>query len=264
MPDYLVAHLTQVPAFRALLRAVEARLLGRWTPRLKRPILDLGCGDGLFASVVFPEPVEVGLDPSYQAVAEAHRRGAYRQVVVAEGQSIPYPNSYFATVFSNCVLEHIRDVEVVLQEVHRVLRKEGIFLFSTPSEHFAEYLFFPTLLRRLRMRSLAQAYGRWFNRISKHYHTDGVAGWRERLEKAGFRILHWEPYMSPHAHWLFDLGHYYGAITLLYRKLLGRWLIAPWRWNVALLEWLLRRFYRERGLETGAYLFFVCKRGDGR
>ena len=47
--DLLWQHLKDLPYFRALLRAVEARFYADLT--LGEPALDLGCGDGHFASL---------------------------------------------------------------------------------------------------------------------------------------------------------------------------------------------------------------------
>ena len=66
--DYLVEHLLTVPAFRALLRSIEARMMGELD--LPRPILDLGCGDGNFAQMACRAPLDAGIDPSPAALAQ--------------------------------------------------------------------------------------------------------------------------------------------------------------------------------------------------
>ena len=58
--DFLWRHLRELPAFRALLRAVEARFYQDLLP-LQEPVLDLGCGDGHFASVTFPRRLDAVL-----------------------------------------------------------------------------------------------------------------------------------------------------------------------------------------------------------
>lgn len=59
--DLLWRHLKDLPYFRALLRAVEARFY-QDIP-LVEPVLDLGCGDGHFASAMPLHPPFVGMDP---------------------------------------------------------------------------------------------------------------------------------------------------------------------------------------------------------
>ncbi len=257
--DWLWSHLAEVPAHRALIRATEARLFSRLT--LVPPVLDVGCGDGHFAAVAFGQPLDAGLDVARPEVAEAARRGGYRLAVVARGEALPWPEAHFATAISNCVLEHIPDVDAVLAEVGRVLRPGGQFVFSVPSQHFAEWLFWPTVLRRLGLHGLAGRYGRWFNRISRHYHCDARPVWEARLARAGFAVVDWQPYFSPATHRAFDLSHYYAAPTLLYKRLLGRWVLCPWPASLWPVERWLRPHYAEPPPAEGAYHFFVCRKG---
>ncbi len=55
------------------------------------------------------------------------------------------------------------------------------------------------------------------------------------------------------------MGHYFGAPSLVAKKLSGRWILAPTRWNLALTERWLRPLYEESLPATGAYLFFVAQ-----
>lgn len=265
--DFLWLHLRELPAFRALLRAVEARFYQDLLP-LEEPVLDLGCGDGHFASVAFPRRLEAGIDPGVPCLREARERGAYRLLARAEGDALPFPTGHFATVVSNSVLEHIPDLDPVLPEVARVLQppgpargqRGGRFIFCVPGDHFTELLFFSDLSRRLRLNGLAQAYERYFDRISRHYHNDGPQLWQERLAAAGLEMVDSFYYFSRRATHALDLGHYLGAPSLVAKKLFGRWILAPARWNLGLTERWLRPLYEEPRPEVGAYLFFVAYR----
>lgn len=256
--DYLVEHLTSVPAFRALLRSIEARMIAQL--ELPRPILDLGCGDGHFAQAAFTEPLDVGIDPSPQAIAEAKRRGMHRELKIVDSNAMPFPEGAFATVLSNSVVEHIPDIDATLRETHRVLKPGGIFVFTTPSQHFAEYLFFAESLRKLGLKNLAARYENHFNHISHHYRTDSAETWQSRLARFGFRVKECRSYFSQSASHVFDLAHYYSAATLPYKKLFGRWIVAPWRANFFFVEPILRHWYNELPVNDGAYLFFLCER----
>jgi len=256
--DYLQLHLRSVPAFRALLRAVECRLFAGLD--LAAPILDLGCGDGHFASLLFPVPLAVGLDPSPEAVAEAAGRCSHKGLMIASGTAIPCADECFATVLSNCVLEHVPDVDRALGEVWRVLTPGGTFVFTVPSEHFGEFLLGSTLLRRLGVRQLARAYQRWFNGLSRHHHLYGPQVWQEKLARKGFEVVKWRYYFSEAAMHAFDLAHYYSLPSLLTKKLLGRWVLWPRGLHLVLLERWLRRYYEEDAPNAGGYLFFVCRK----
>lgn len=265
--DFLWPHLRDLPAFRALLRAVEARFYQDLLP-LEEPVLDLGCGDGHFASITFPRKLHAGIDPSATCLAEARGRESYHMLARALGDALPFPEGHFATVVSNSVLEHIPDLDPVVAEVARMLRPPdpaagrpgGRLIFCVPGEHFTELLFFSTLFRRLRLEGPAQAYERYFDRISRHHHCDDVDTWRRRLAAAGMEVAEAFPYFSRRATHALDLGHYLGVPSLVAKKLLHRWILAPTDWNLALTERWLRPLYEEPRQETGAYLFFVAHR----
>ncbi len=257
--DLLWQHLKDLPAFRALLRAVEAKFYRDLLP-LEEPVLDVGCGDGHFASLALPIPLAAGIDPAGDVLREARARGAYRVVARSCGDAMPFASGQFATVVSNSVLEHIPAVEPVIAEIGRVLRPGGRFIFCVPGDHFAELLFFPTFLRRLGAQRTAGAYERYFNRISRHHHCDSPETWERRLGAAGLELLDSFPYFSSRAHHALDVGHYLGAPSLVVKKLFGRWILVPTRWNLALTERSLRSRYEEPRPEVGAYLFFVARK----
>ncbi len=257
--DFLWQHLKDLPAFRGLLRAAEARFYQRLLP-LQEPVLDVGCGDGHFASVAFPRPLAAGIDPAAAVLREARQRGAYGVLARSLGDALPFADEHFATVVSNSVLEHIPDVAPVLSEVARVLQPGGRFIFCVPGDHFAELLFFTQLFRGLRLEGLARAYERYFNRISRHHHCDGRQVWGARLSAAGLTLADSFDYFSARALHALDLGHYFGAPSLAAKKLLGRWILAPARWNLALTERWLRPLYEEPLPAVGAYSFFVAEK----
>lgn len=267
--DYLRAHLEEVPAFRALLRGIECRLFEEAGP-LEAPVLDLGCGDGHFASMAFGHmagsergpALFSGFDPDEARVREAQARGVYRYPIVASATGIPYPDAFFNTVVANCVLEHIPDVTVTLQEAARVLRPGGRLLFGVPSHHFANMLLGTTLFRSIGMEGLARAYGEWFNQHSAHYHTDDPETWCRRLEEHGFTVESWRYYMSPAAHKAFDLAHYLGVPRLISRKLTGHWVAFANPLANALFERWLRPHYEAEPADEGPYIFFEARRGQ--
>ncbi|MBE2223361.1 MAG: hypothetical protein IAF02_17610, partial [Anaerolineae bacterium] len=55
--DLLWRQLKTIPAFRAVLRAIESRFY--FAVDLPGPVLDLGCGDGHFAQMTFDHKLDV-------------------------------------------------------------------------------------------------------------------------------------------------------------------------------------------------------------
>lgn len=231
--------------------------------RFERPMLDVGCGDGHFASLLFPEGVDAGIDPSPKAVEEARSRGVYRELQVADACELPYPDGSFASVLSNCTLEHIPDLDGALGEIARVLRPGGLFATTVPSPNYERFLLGSTLFSALGLRPLARLYGGWMTRISYHYHYYSPEEWASRLAARGLVVRESEYYFSRAAHRLFDLSHYISAHSLLVRKLTGRWILFPGKPGVRLQRALLNRYYRETGTREGAYILLVCTKAFG-
>jgi SAM-dependent methyltransferase len=256
--DTFRQQLQELPAFRALLRAVEANFYTDLP--LPAPVLDLGCGDGHFALVAFAHKLDVGLDPWEGPLREARARDAYRIVTHADGARMPFPDAHFATVISNSVLEHIPDVEPVVREVARVLQPGGAFYFCVPGPNFRQFLSVARAMDALHLRGFAEAYRRLFDRISRHHYYNTPEEWTERLSRAGLRVERWWSYFSPAALAVLEWGHPLGLPSVLAKKLTGRWLLVPTRWNLALTAALLRRYYEEPLPPQGAYLFFVARK----
>jgi SAM-dependent methyltransferase len=246
--DFLFLHLRDVPYFRALLRCVEASYYQDFD--LPVPTLDIGCGDGHFASLTFDRKIDVGLDPWHGPIHEAKRYGAYYTLIEADGARIPFPGNYFASAFSNSVLEHIPHIDDVLKETARVLKPGAPFLLCVPN---------PRYLTELSIsRVLGKGYTEWFRRVSRVRHADSPEIWQGRLERAGFRVERWWHYFTPSAMRTFEWGHYLGVPSLIVKKLTGRWIIAPKYWNLALIERFLRRYASTEPHPQGTMTFYIA------
>lgn len=259
--DHLDRQLATMAPHRAVLRAVECRLMGAVGRQC--PVLDIGCGDGHFASISYAEPLDVGVDVRAAELAEgAARPGVYRSVASADATSLPFRDGSFGTVLSNCALEHIADLDATLTEIARVLRPGGTFAATLPSEHFGEMLLGSTVLRRLGLAGPARAYGRWFDRISVHHHVYPPAEWAARLARAGLDVTDQCYYFSPAATRAFEACHWLGVPHLVSRKLTGRWvahraMARPYR------RWLSRYYAEPLPQPAGAYQFVRAVRRDG-
>ncbi len=94
--DNFRRQLRELPAFRALLRAVETDFYQDLP--LPEPVLDLGCGDGHFAEVTFKQSLAVGLDPWWAPLTEARARGRHRWLTNALGAPMPFRDNSFRTI----------------------------------------------------------------------------------------------------------------------------------------------------------------------
>jgi len=101
-------------------------------------ILDLGCGTGRFLHLAEGEGFDaVGVELSLPAAEFAKRRFTLRTAVSdIENASIKDKSFDIVTMFHT--LEHLRDPCRALQNIHRILRKDGIVVLAVPnaSAHF--------------------------------------------------------------------------------------------------------------------------------
>jgi len=258
--DYLWLHIRELPYFRSLMRAVEASFYSEI--ELPNPVLDVGCGDGHFVTVAFENAVDVGIDPWERPLLEASNRSGYRLLIRSDGARSPFKDDSFGSAFSNSVLEHIPNVENVLQEIGRILKPGAPFVFCTPNQRFLEQLEIAQFFDRIHLYSIAGFYRSFFNRISRHYHCDSVEIWQERLDKAGFVLVRWWHYFPPDALHAMEWGHYFGLPSLIVKKLTCKWILVPKRWNLALIHKYASRHYYPFEVSDGVCTFYIARRKE--
>ncbi|MBZ5612169.1 MAG: class I SAM-dependent methyltransferase [Acidobacteriia bacterium] len=89
-------------------------------------VLDLGCGSGSFAPESCPGAQVVRLDQSL--TKPEHLDG----LVCADAAWLPFRDGAFDAVISNHSLEHVDDLARVLQEIGRVVRRDGSLYAAVP------------------------------------------------------------------------------------------------------------------------------------
>lgn len=231
----------------ALWRAIEAKYV--MAERLERPVMDLGCGDGNFAALVFKR-LDVGVDLSHRLLLAAQHRSVYERVCQADGMRLPFRDGSFQTVFSNSVLEHLPFLADVVREIGRVLDKGGRLVFTVPTERFNSLLLFR-----------AESYLRMRNSVLQHRHLLTVDEWRELLGNHGLRIVRTQEYLSPLATRLWD------ALDLTVTPHLPRvypglwlWRIVPRRLRRSLFVECFSRYLAEECEGIGASRLIVAER----
>jgi len=257
--DYLIEYLTHAPGALALLRAIECRKLEAL--EFKRPILDMGCGDGLFGWIFFGDGVDVGLDYSAKELRAAARRNVYRLLMCADVARLPFADRSFATVFSNGVLEHVHDLAGGLGEVARVLQPGGRLIMTVPTMESELQLGGAALLRRLGLGSLAQRYANTYNRLFAQVNVFSLETWRKRLMEGGLTLISWQYYGPPGALRWHDLLMPLSLPNYVYKRLTGQWSALP-RLRRAIVAplWsaLLRKLYLDEA--RGSSLLMVAER----
>jgi ubiquinone/menaquinone biosynthesis C-methylase UbiE len=259
--DFLRRYLEIAPAALATERTMECSILS--TRTFVRPVLDIGCGDGIFAHVLFADKVDTGIDPDPVEIANARSFDAYQELVVCGGSSIPKPDGSYRTVFSNSVLEHIPDLEPVLREVHRLLVSDGVFFVTIPTDRWEKTVFPSRVLYWLGLKELAERYGRFYNLFWKHYRAFPVSEWKALFESVGFKVEDVKTYSSANMTTMLDILTPLATPAMVSKRILGRWI--PFRSVRALtvrlmlpvIGTLLASFADE---QPGGLVFFSLKK----
>jgi len=257
--DFLQEYLAHAPAALALLRAIECRVLAPM--RFEPPVLDLGCGDGLFGQIFFEHKPEVGLDHTLWELRMAARREAYRALMCADIADLPFADRSFATVFANGVLEHVHGLASGLREIARVLRPGGRLVFTVPTMEDERQLFGAVLLRRLGLERWAERYAEGYNRVFGQVNIHTLEEWEELLAQGGLRLVYHRTYASPMVFHLHDLTMPLSLPNFLLKRFSGRWVAFPGVRRVIIAPlWaaLLRRIYEEEAPE-GCSLLLVAE-----
>ncbi len=244
-------------------KAIEGELFA--SQRLVPPVLDLACGDGIFAWATYPGQLNVGIDLDVPALAEARCLGIYRHLAAADARALPFRAESFPTVTSVCAVEHMDGLPIVLREVSRVLAVGGRFYLTVPSQQFGDLLLGSRIWRVLGCSRRAAAYGARKNRRSHHVNILDVEAWRRVLHAESLKVVTTAYLLSPGTMtaWCLLTSSPFKLAFLPFRALRER----HWPWAERLLRRLLQRslaplLQRTAGPDpaTGGYLFLLAEK----
>ena len=223
--DFFFRYLELAPAALALERAIECEVHAR--NQWHSPILDIGCGDGIFAKILCAETVDTGIDLDPTEIERARWQGIYKELMVCPGDRIPKPDGSYRTIVSNSVLEHISDLLPVLKEAHRLLSPDGLFYVTIPSDRLERATLLARLVRSLGLSGLADRYGKFYNRFWRHHHAYDEAQWRELFLQADFEVVEESAYVPRNLSTLYDFLTLLALPSLVAKKLVNRWFFWP-------------------------------------
>ena len=145
------------------LDGVISFLESRFDLRGKR-ILDFGCGWGTDLIFCLKKGYDAfGVDISWEK-AKFHTLRVQRKnypkfwierFILSWGENLPFKSESFDLVYSNQVIEHVKDPEKCISEIFRVLKKGGILYIRAPDykssffEPHYRVLWFPFLNKRI-------------------------------------------------------------------------------------------------------------------
>lgn len=102
-------------------------------------VLDLGCGIGLTLAILSDNfPNIVGCDTEKYAVETSKellkKTNKVVPIYLYNGKKLPFKDNSFDIVTLIEVYEHVKDPKLLIDEVHRVLRKDGLLHITTANK----------------------------------------------------------------------------------------------------------------------------------
>jgi len=115
-------------------------------------VLDVGCGSGVMVEDLLAQNCTLwGIDPSSKMIDQCRKNFGSRPNVhffVGAAEKIEFPDNSFDTVICMGVVERVKDNDVVLKEMTRVLKREGTLLITLPNKFspyfvWRDFVFYP-------------------------------------------------------------------------------------------------------------------------
>lgn len=104
--------------------------------------LEIGLGTGeVFELVSSKFDSSYGMDVSEGMVRRTHSKGKIKKLFVGDSCNLPLRSDYFDFIICQDVLEHVPYQSKMIQEIYRVLKKEGIGMITTPNPLWSPVLF---------------------------------------------------------------------------------------------------------------------------
>ena len=105
-------------------------------------LLDVGCGTGFVLDLAYPYFDRLfGIDLTQAMLDEVNLRGGKVKVTKGNSEKIPYDDNQFNVCTSYGFLHHLYRLKPTLKEIHRCLKKGGIFYSDQdPNYYFWKFL----------------------------------------------------------------------------------------------------------------------------
>ena len=188
--------------FKSAFHSEAKRLLTRMIKPGSK-VLELGCSTGLLISLAeeLSGKPGVGVDIDPVRVQKANlrfnvKRQQSRAIVSDLQVSLPIPSENFDVAIMWEVIEHLQTPEIILAEIRRVLRPNGLLLISTPNTESVFHKF----LSRFQNVSLRRSHNKL--QYDPNFHWTELTGGelRQLVGKSGFCITAHYYYRWPKVH----------------------------------------------------------------
>lgn len=253
---YLRKFLQIAPISVAVWRSVEAKYLS--TVKLRRPILDIGCGFGEFAQGFFDAKIDVGIDIAAKDLVMARRCGKYKKLVLADARDLPLKDGSFSSIFSISTLEHITKPKKVIKEAYRVLKKNGVFVVTIETDAVDRQTFYRGLLEKIGLKSVSKFLLQRYNRLFNRHVIMNKRTWLKYFKDVGFSIERSEGIISPSVVKIYDFFIITAWPSQILKPFLGKRIVYRPAFITNILTKIFIRYVEEE--TEGTNLFVVARK----
>ena len=229
-------------------------------------VLDLACGDGgvavMLKEIGVLTSAPVGLDFDRKEIQKARTIKNHKSLVLADANNIPFKDETFLSIFSNAAVCSIPGgVERSLKEVYRVLKKNGYFVLTVPTDFFNNNLLITNFLENIGSKSLAKKYGEKIDKRVTHFNVFSCETWQEKLKETGFEIDYFAGFFPSEVGKIwnileFQIMRFNGLFKLPGLKMYKRILISIW---TKILKGYHKKYISMDSPEPG-YIFIRAKK----
>lgn len=128
---YQIHHETGARLRQSLLESKRGKILSNWIGKNKK-VLDLGCRDGQLTRHFISKNIVTGCDIDIKALKHAKKEYGIKIKQVDLNSKLPFRNNLFDVIVMGEVLEHLPYWDITLNEVKRILKKDGLLIGSIP------------------------------------------------------------------------------------------------------------------------------------
>ena len=166
-----------------------------------KSVIDVGCGSGLFMGLLkkrFPGINVKGVDFSQTEVNEARKNG-FEVIQGNFEEGIKIKTNSFDIVYAGEIIEHLYNPDLCVEELNRILKKDGFLVLSTPNLcAWFNRILLPLGIQPLFLESSTKSKlvgSGPLKRLKKgstpvgHVRIFTIAGLKDILEMYGFKIL---------------------------------------------------------------------------
>lgn len=133
-----------------------------------KKVLDIGCGLGSLLKILdIPNKNKFGVESNPYAVKACKKDGL--NVIQAENiYKLPYEDTSFDIIIMNEVIEHIEHPYLIIEEIYRLLKKDGRIVITTPNRGILVNNLDPSHLSEMSYKELEKNINKFGFKIEIH------------------------------------------------------------------------------------------------